>query len=63
MGMYTELVLKCQVKGDMPKEVMDVIQYMFADADKPAKLPDHEFLHYRAGILLVTAVAFTITHP
>ena len=43
MGMYTELVLKCQIKGDTPKEVMDVIQYMFAGADKPAKLPEHEF--------------------
>lgn len=43
MGMYTELVLKCQIKGDAPKEVMDVIQYMFAGEDKPAKLPEHEF--------------------
>lgn len=43
MGMYTELVLKCQINGGAPKEVMDVIQYMFAGADKPVKLPKHEF--------------------
>lgn len=43
MGMYTELVLKCRIKGSAPKEVMDVIQYMFAGADKPARLPEHEF--------------------
>lgn len=41
--MYTELVLKCQIKANAPEDVMDVIRYMFAGGERPEKLPEHEF--------------------
>jgi len=44
MGMYTELVLKCQIKDDLPADVRSVLKYLFKGGDKPlAVLPDHEF--------------------
>ena len=43
MGMYTELVLKCQIKEDAPADVKSVIAYMFCGGDAPEKLPDHPF--------------------
>lgn len=43
MGMYTELLLKCQVKANAPEDVMDVIRYMFAGGKRPEKLPEHVF--------------------
>lgn len=43
MGMYTELVLKCQIKANAPEDVMDVIRYMFAGGERPEKLPEHVF--------------------
>ncbi|HAZ2983855.1 TPA: hypothetical protein J0587_004682 [Salmonella enterica subsp. enterica serovar Kentucky] len=43
MGMYTELVLKCQIKEDAPADVKSVIAYMFCGEDAPKKLPDHPF--------------------
>ena len=43
MGMYTELVLKCQIKEDAPSEVKAVIAHMFGGAERPDSLPSHEF--------------------
>ena len=43
MGMYTELVLKCQIKEDAPADVKSVIAHMFCGDDAPEKLPDHPF--------------------
>lgn len=43
MGMYTELVLKCQIKEDAPQEVKDVVNYLFRNQRKPERLPDHAF--------------------
>lgn len=43
MGMYTELVLKCQIKEDAPTDVKSVIAHMFCGDDAPEKLPDHPF--------------------
>ena len=43
MGMYTELVLKCEVRGDAPDLVKQVVRHLFNNEDAPAELPDHEF--------------------
>lgn len=43
MGMYTELVLKCEVRGDAPDLVKKVVRHLFNNEDAPAELPDHEF--------------------
>ena len=43
MGMYTELVLKCEVRGDAPIEVMEVIGNLFGQQQEPESLPNHEF--------------------
>lgn len=43
MGMYTELVLKCEVRGDAPDLVKQAVRHLFNNEDAPAELPDHEF--------------------
>jgi len=43
MGMYTELYIACEMKPDLPKDVEEVLLYLFGDGDKPETLPDHEF--------------------
>ena len=43
MGMYTELVLKCEVKSDCPSLVKDILNYLFNDKEKPKELPEHNF--------------------
>lgn len=43
MGMYTELVLKCEIKDDVPPYVKDVLKYLFKAGDEPKMLPQHEF--------------------
>lgn len=46
MGNYTELVFKAEVKKDLPKEVLDILNCLFngaSDIPKPEVLPDHEF--------------------
>lgn len=44
MGMYTELLLKCEIKHDAPSEVMEVLRGLFAeDYPLPDVLPDHPF--------------------
>lgn len=43
MGMYTELVLKCEVSGDAPEVAKQVVRYLFGAADKPEVIPDDEF--------------------
>lgn len=43
MGMYTELVLKCEVKQKLPEEVEAVLQYLFNGKDLPAILPSDSF--------------------
>jgi hypothetical protein len=45
MGMYTELVLKCEIKETAPEEVKEVLRYMF-DNDGDYELdetPEHPF--------------------
>ena len=43
MGMYTELVLKCEIKDDVPAYVKDVLKYLFKSGDEPQMLPKHAF--------------------
>lgn len=45
MGMYTELLLKVEVKDGLPEEVEDVLNFLFnrEDHSYPAVLPDHKF--------------------
>ena len=45
MGMYTELYVKAVFKEDLPKDVVDIIEYMLGIGDNEVddlKLPDHE---------------------
>ena len=45
MGMYTELVLACELKRDVPQEVLDVLRFMCVwqggSRQPPEHLPDH----------------------
>lgn len=43
MGMYTELILKTEVKPDIPDEAEQVLQLLFNDGPGPTTLPDHPF--------------------
>lgn len=44
MGMYTELVLKCRIKEKPPRQVKEVLHYLFVDrySDMPER-PTHPF--------------------
>lgn len=46
MGMYTELVLKCQIRDDVPADVQDILNYLFnngGDFNNPPPTPEHSF--------------------
>ena len=43
MGMYTELVLKCEVRGDAPDVVKKVVRHLFSGEAAPDTLPGHVF--------------------
>ena len=43
MGMYTELVLKFEISKNLPKDVMQVFEYLFNNGEEPSFIPDHEF--------------------
>ena len=46
MGMYTELVLKCEIKENVPENVHNILSYLFNQADgfdNPPPQPDHAF--------------------
>lgn len=44
MGMYTELVIKCDICEDIPQNVKEVLDFLFGDRETaPTNLPDHEF--------------------
>lgn len=47
MGMYTELVIKCKVKKQLPVEVKNIINYLFNSTgdilNPPDCLPQHKF--------------------
>ena len=45
MGMYTEFVLKCEVKDNLPDNVLSVLNFLFNWEDEPNELmiPKHPF--------------------
>lgn len=43
MGMYTELVLKCGIRDDVPSDVRAVLKHLFMQDEEPETLPDHAF--------------------
>ena len=43
MGMYTELVLKAEIKEDAPKLVKDILNFLFNAAKEPEEKPGHIF--------------------
>lgn len=44
MGTYTELIIKCRIRLDIPIEVHQVLDYLFNSSGKiPENLPDHKF--------------------
>lgn len=45
MGMCTELVLKADVKSDIPQGVRDIFNFLFGDGDEPSSLPNHPFFN------------------
>lgn len=50
MGVYTELVLKANVKDNLSGEVEAVLQWLFNGEDKPSNLPNHKFFTFpRSG--------------
>jgi hypothetical protein len=62
MGMYTELVLKCQIKDDLPDDVRAVLKHLFKGGDEPESLPDHEFFKSRRWSLIGRCSSF-YHHP
>ena len=41
MGMYTELVMACELKGNVPEEVIETLKYMVGDSEYLATVPVH----------------------
>ena len=37
--MYTELVIKCRIISDIPAKEKAVLEYLFAEKEKPDQLP------------------------
>lgn len=52
MGMYTELYIACRIRGDVPIEVINILNHMFSVDAEPEKLPEHDFFKcHRWGCL------------
>ncbi|MGL5151574.1 MAG: hypothetical protein ACRC7N_13505 [Clostridium sp.] len=43
MGMYTELVLSCELKKDVPNEVIKVLEFLTRENELEVELPNHKF--------------------
>lgn len=43
MGMYTELVLKAEIRKSATQEAKDILEFLFGDGIEPTALPDHPF--------------------
>ncbi len=43
MGMYTELYVSFKVKKEAPKEVTNVLLYLFGEGEEPQIKPKHDF--------------------
>lgn len=49
MGMYTELIFGATLKEDTPKDVIDTLQYMVNDTEKPTNLAFEQFRNPLSG--------------
>lgn len=61
MGMYTELVFKAEIRGDIPDEVEAILDYLFnrgQDESKPTALPNHEFFSLPRWSLIGSCSSF-----
>lgn len=45
MGMYTEIHFNSKLKANLPKNIVDVLQYMIGERENEPELPDHEFFN------------------
>ena len=54
MGMYTEILIKADIKIDIPTKVHEILTFLFTetDVDKPKDLPDHPFFKYDEWTLI-----------
>jgi hypothetical protein len=44
MGMYTELIFGAAIKAKgLPKDVLEVLLYLFEGGEQPHELPTHEY--------------------
>ena len=65
MGMYTELVLKCCIKDDVPEDVRTILDYLFntsGDFDNPPPQPDHPFFKSHRWVMVGQCSSF-YHHP
>lgn len=60
MGMYTELVLKCQIKEDVPQDVRAVLNFLFngGDWENPPATPDHPFFACARWVVIGRGCSF-----
>jgi hypothetical protein len=42
MGMYTELLIKCNLKKNLPDDVGNVLSFMFSGGPEPTNTPSHK---------------------
>lgn len=43
MGMYTEVVVKCDLKPRLTNVELAALKFLFSDGPEPSELPDHRF--------------------
>jgi hypothetical protein len=58
MGMYTELVYNSELKTDIPKSVIDIINYMLGDRESKPETPDHELFHTTRWDFMLTCDSY-----
>lgn len=53
MGMYTQLVMGCEIKPEKYPEIKDVLNYMVYGGDEPKEIPNHPlFMTERWAVML-----------
>lgn len=62
MGMYTELVLKCDLNYNLTEEQTLILNWLLKEGDKPVQLPDHPFFHTPCGDMIGKSCSF-YHHP
>ena len=43
MGMYTEFLLKAEVKENVSQDIIEILEYLFGEGNEPKTFPDHPF--------------------